>query len=209
MLAFCSSCLSRREMLLRIAYCSLFEKSKSALDLGGLDGFDVAFDHTRKFGCFGWRQFAICNRRCNRSHRFGGVTGRVHSMKRETNRPVASWWHEPIDAQAQCAHVALLCFLDNFANDFFGFAFEKLLGNYRRAISTSFWATCVACFKTGLNGRLAFANSRSFPVVDRGLFHDDWCFQVVTRDSASPLRQHTAQDSAFSFLVPYAVQSLV
>ena len=41
-------------MLLRIPHCSLFEKSKSALDLSALEGFDVSFDHTRKFNRFGY-----------------------------------------------------------------------------------------------------------------------------------------------------------
>src|SRR5436190_9556960 len=90
MWAFCSSCLSRREMLLLIAYCSLFEKSKSALDLGGLDGFDVAFDHMRKFGCFGWRQFAICNRRCDRSHRNPGQQRQTDQQMFESTFSIGS-----------------------------------------------------------------------------------------------------------------------
>jgi hypothetical protein len=39
--AFCSSCLSRRGILLRIACCTFFEDLDSPLDLGGLNRFHV------------------------------------------------------------------------------------------------------------------------------------------------------------------------
>src|SRR5262249_477731 len=54
-LLFSSRRLSRREILLRIECCFLFQKTKSSLDLGGFDGFDVSFDHARKLSRFGGR----------------------------------------------------------------------------------------------------------------------------------------------------------